>query len=121
MVKTDTDSSRTRLQVWIGGALALVVAVIAIVSIWGIALPLTPPGGVCAAIHPPTAGCAGDARLLPATVWTVLIAGAVVVTTALGRRGWWGSLTGFIITGLAGYGGYLATWRIEVFLFPWGG
>ena len=117
MTATETRTVRTILPVWIGGLVALVIAVIAVTSIWGVALPLTPPGAVCAAILPPTAGCAGDARLLPATVWTVLIAGAVATTLLLGRRGWWGSVAGVAITGIVGYAGYLATWQIKVFLF----
>jgi hypothetical protein len=80
-------------------------------------LPIIPPGGVCAAILPPSAGCAGDARLLPATVWSVLIAGAVFATLLLGRRRWWGALAGIALTAIIGFAGYLATFHIRLFLF----
>jgi hypothetical protein len=102
---------------WLGGVVALAIAAVAVVSIWGIALPLTPPGGVCAAIYPPSAGCAGSSRLLPATIWSVLVAGAVATTLLLGRRGWWGAIAGAVITGIIGYAGYFATLYVRVLLF----
>ncbi|MFV0375300.1 hypothetical protein [Microbacterium sp.] len=123
MAVTETPAPRdakagTRPPVWIAGtAIALVIAVIALVAVWGIALPVTPPGGVCAAILPPSAGCAGDARLLPATVWSLLIAGAVFATLLLGRRRWWGALAGIALTAIIGFAGYLATSHIRLFLF----
>lgn len=106
---------RTKLPMWVGGAVAIVIAVVALASIWGVVSPLSAPE-VCPAILPPSAGCAGDARLMPAWVWTVLIGVSVAVTSWLGRRGWWGAVMGVVITGVAGYVGYLAVWQIKVFL-----
>lgn len=123
MAVTETPAPRdakagTRPPVWITGTvIALVIAVVALVAIWGIALPITPPGVVCAAILPPSAGCAGDARLLPATVWSLLITGAVFATLLLGRRRSWGALAGVALTAIISFAGCLATFHIRLLLF----
>ncbi|UOE44046.1 hypothetical protein [Agromyces larvae] len=116
MVATASKNPSAQVSGWVGAAIALGIAAVALVWIWGMALPVTPPGTVCAAIHPPTAGCAGDARLAPAAVWTVLLAGAVAAAFFLGRRGWWGVLVGAVIAGGVGVAGYFATWSMNVFL-----
>lgn len=117
---TIAEKSRgvTGLPVWLGGVVALAIAVIALVSMWGIALPLSPPGGVCAAILPPSAGCAGDARLLPAIVWSLLVVGAAMTTLLLGRRWRWrGAVAGVVLVAIVGYMGYRATLYMRPLLF----
>jgi len=117
MTETDDRATRARTPMWVGGAVSIGIAVVACVMIWGLALPVTPPSAVCPAIYPPAAGCAGDARVLPASVWTVLIAGAAATAFGLGRRGWWGAVAGAAITGIIAVAGYLATWRMSVLFF----
>ena len=109
--------ARSLVPMWVGGVLAFGIAIVGIIAMWSIALPLTPPGTVCAAIYPPMAGCAGDARLLPASVWSVLACGAVAVTFLLGQRGWWGAATGVILTTIIVLAGHWATMFMRVFLF----
>ncbi|WP_448388616.1 hypothetical protein [Microbacterium aurum] len=118
MAATTMNHSVTRLPAWLGGVAALAIAVIAVVSMWGLALPLSPPSGVCAAILPPSAGCAGDARLLPAIIWSMLAAGAVTTALILARRWrWWGAVAGAVLVAIVGCMGYIATLYMRPFLF----
>lgn len=105
------------MPMWCAGVVAAAIAAAVLISIWRIALPLTPPGAICPAIYPPPAGCAGAARLLPAAVWSVLAGGAVVAALYLGRRGWWGAVAGAVITAAVGLAGFAATLYMRVFLF----
>lgn len=115
MTITGSGMRTKRATFWVGAVVAVGIAAVALVSIWGIALPVTTPA-VCAAIYPPSAGCAGDARLLPATVWTILIVGAVAAACLLSRRGGWGALAGAFITGTIGLAGYFAALHMRVLL-----
>lgn len=117
MTATQPNERRTRLSMWIGGAVALGIAAVTLFLIWGIALPVTPPDTICPAIYPPFAGCAGDARLLPAFVWSALVAVAVAAAFLLSRRSWLGVVAGAAITGVVGAAGYTATLYMNVFLF----
>jgi hypothetical protein len=101
---------------WVGGALSLVIVAVSFFAIWTMALPVTPPETMCIAIYPPTAGCAGDARLLPAAVWSILGVAALGATLVLGRRSWWGAALGVVLTALIGVAGYVATVYMRVFL-----
>ncbi len=118
MATTRMNHSVTRLPAWLGGVAALAIAVIAVVSMWGLALPLSPPSGVCAAILPPSAGCAGDARLLPAIIWSILAAGAVITALSLARcLRWWGAVAGAVLVAIVGCMGYIATLYMRPLLF----
>ncbi|GEM_PF-1804933 len=118
MFDTDDRTSRAPLPMWIGGAVSVGIAVVALVMMWGLALPVTtPPGSVCLAIYPPPAGCAGDARVLPAAVWSALVTAAAAGAFGLGRRGWWAGAAGVAITAIVAVAGYLATWQMRVLLF----
>lgn len=84
---------------------------------WSIALPVTPPDVMCITIYPPAVGCAGDARILPAIVWSILAAASAALTFTLARRSWLGAVAGVVLTAMIGYAGYIATWNIQLFLF----
>lgn len=73
-------ADRLRIVAWPVIA-ALVVTFFALLRIWQLAIPV-PDGVACAAVDPAPPGCAGDARIMPAIIWSgIVIAGAV--TTAV--------------------------------------
>lgn len=99
-----------------GGLIAVAIAVLGLISMWTVALPVTPENMMCAAIYPPPAGCAGTARILPAAVWSALLVIATLVTLVLARRTWWGAVVGVTITGVVAFLGYWATLYVRLFL-----
>ncbi|QAY72081.1 hypothetical protein ET445_00775 [Agromyces protaetiae] len=105
-----------KASAWFASVVALAIAAVALIGIWNLALPVTAPGVVCAAIFPPTAGCAGDARILPAIVWSALVLIAAGAAFLLGRRGWLGALAGIVITAVVGGAGYYAVWALRPFI-----
>ena len=81
-----TLADRARHAAWPLLSIAVIVA-FALLRMWNLAIPVG-PNEVCAAIHPPTPGCAGDARLAPAALWSglTLVAATVTMAAALSGR-----------------------------------
>ncbi|WP_166864328.1 hypothetical protein [Salinibacterium sp. ZJ70] len=78
-------ADRLRVVAWPAIA-TLVIALFAFLRMWQLAIPV-PEGTVCAAVMPPPAGCAGDARIMPATVWSAIVGVASIVTIGLALSG----------------------------------
>lgn len=83
--RADRGADRLRLVAWPLLATA-VVALFGILRMWQLAIPL-PEGTVCIAVVPAPAGCAGDARLAPAALWSALVGIAAAVTAGLALSG----------------------------------
>ncbi len=116
MSDKEAGVTRRSAPVWLGGVASLAIAAAALFWIWTLAIPL-PPETMCTAIYPAPAGCAGTARLLPATVWSILVIAATIGAFTLHRRSWWGAAGWVVLTALIGICGYIATLHVRVFVF----
>lgn len=94
-----------------GAAVAL--AAIGLWQIWHLAIPR---GDICAAIHPPPAGCGGAVRLAVAAAWTTVIVASLLAAMTLGRtRRRWAVLgTAWVAT--AALAGWFATHVVRAFV-----
>lgn len=88
MTRSEHQPSRAdRLRVVAWPIIAtLVVAIFALLRMWQLAIPV-PEGTMCAAIEPAPPGCAGDARILPAAIWSGIVIFVTALTVGLALSG----------------------------------